>query len=95
MDGAVDVGQLYVQCTQPWLCAEGERKRGKKEGGGDREAKRGKGGAHGKGEMGGDGTRCVGIAFFNLSFSALKATEDSIPWHPLLPEGSTTLKEQF
>lgn len=55
----------------------------------------------GRGQMGREGENGRGRnslyrnAFFNSSFSALKATEDSIPWHPLLPEGSTTLKKQF
>lgn len=62
MDGAVDVGQLYVQCTQPWLCEEGEGKRGKKEDGGETGKQRGeREGADGKGEVGGDETRCVGM----------------------------------
>lgn len=89
MDGAVDVGQLYVPS-----CEEGEGKRGKK-GWRDREAKRGKGGGRREGGSGRGRNALCRNAFFNPSFSALKATEDSMPWHPLLPEGSTTLKEQF
>lgn len=52
-------------------------------------------GVDGKGENGRGRNSLYRNAFFNSSFSALKATEDSIPWHPLLPEGSTTLKKQF
>lgn len=64
----------------------GWRRQGSKEGEGRRQVRRGKG--RGRNSL-------YRNAFFNSSFSALKATEDSIPWHPHLQEGSTGWRTSF